>query len=172
MKLSKRNAGNIRRYSLLFAIPAFLTSAVLIATARPLQVARSSAQGFAGTWKAVHDGKVIVVLRLHMDKDHLSGAIQLAGFQLDLDGDGAVLAVTDDRLDAPIKLKDVNLNGKTLFFDFVDNDGDNDKFQMELTEGNSARLQWIGLPNGMKAQPIAMTRALTRESNPSPKTPK
>ena len=92
--------------------------------------------------------------------------------QLDLDGDGAVLAVIDDRLDAPIKLKDVNLNGKILFFDFVVTDGDNDKFQMELTEGNSARLQWIGLPNGMKAQPIAMSRALARESNPSPKTTK
>jgi hypothetical protein len=34
--------------------------------------------------------------------------------QLDLDGDGAVLAVIDDRLDAPIKLKDVNLNGKSF----------------------------------------------------------
>ena len=81
--------------------------------------------------------------------------------QLGLDGDGAVLAVIDDRLDAPIKLKDVNLNGKILFFDFVVTDGDNDKFQMELTEGNSARLQWIGLPNGMLGIGFALLNAPT-----------
>ena len=48
----------------------------------------------------------------------------------------------------------------------MDHDGDNDKFQMELTGANSAKLQWLGLPSGFKAQPIPMTR----QSAASPKT--
>jgi hypothetical protein len=50
------------------------------------------------------------------------------------------------------------VEGKILSFDFVDNDGDNDKFQMEVTAGGSAKLMWIDLPEGMKAQPIVITQ--------------
>jgi len=38
------------------------------------------------------------------------------------------MVVTDDRLDTPINLKNIKLDGKVLSFDFVDRDGDNDKF--------------------------------------------
>jgi hypothetical protein len=38
------------------------------------------------------------------------------------------MAVTDSTLDAPISLKNIRLEGKTLSFEFVDNDGDTDKF--------------------------------------------
>jgi hypothetical protein len=95
---------------------------------------------------------------LHTEAEHPSGTIQLAGFQLDFEGDGAVMAVTDDRLDTPIILKNIKQDGKILSFDFVDNDGDTDKFQMELTDTNSAKLQWVGLPGGFKALPIPVTR--------------
>lgn len=76
------------------------------------------------------------------------------------------MAVTDQRLDAPIALKNLRKDGKVLSFDFVDHDGDTDKFQMELTGGNSARLLWVGLPNGLKAQAIS----LARETSASPKS--
>jgi hypothetical protein len=52
----------------------------------------------------VHDGKVFIVFRLPRDKDHLSGIIQLAGFQLDLEGTGELLTIPDDQLDSPIDL--------------------------------------------------------------------
>lgn len=45
--------------------------------------------------------RCFIVLRLHRDKDLLSGTIQLAGFQLDLEGTGELLTITDDQLDPP-----------------------------------------------------------------------
>ena len=70
------------------------------------------------------------------------------------------MAVTDDRLNTPINLANVKQDGTILSFDFVDSDGDNDKFQMELVDTNSAKLQWIGLPSGFKALPIPLTKEL------------
>lgn len=66
--------------------------------------------------------------------------------------------VTDSQLDTPIDLKDIKINGHTMSFDFVDRDGDTDRFEMEVTGNSSANLQWIDLPKGMKALPIALTR--------------
>jgi hypothetical protein len=118
----------------------------------------SSPERFDGTWEAVHDGKVIIVLRLHTGGEHSAGTIQLAGFQLDFEADGSFMAVTDDRLDTPINLKNIKQDGKVLSFDFEDRDGDNDKFQMELSNTNSAKLQWVGLPSGFKVLPIPLSR--------------
>jgi hypothetical protein len=47
---------------------------------------------------------------------------------LDLEGDGSITAVTDNTPDALISLKSIHLEGKTLCFEFVDNDGDTGKF--------------------------------------------
>jgi len=85
----------------------------------------------AGTWNATYNGKVIVVLRLDAVGDRPPGTLQLGGFQLDLEGDGSILAVTDSTLDAPIRLRSIDLEGKTLSFEFADNDGDTDKFRMK-----------------------------------------
>ena len=136
----------------------FLIAATAVASAHSFHAATTSSQRFDGTWQASHVGKVIIVLRLHTKAEHPSGTIQLAGFQLDFEGDGSVMAVTDDRLDTPIVLKNIKLDGKNLSFNFVDSDGDNDKFQMELTDTNSATLQWVGLPSGFKALPIPVAR--------------
>ena len=115
-------------------------------------------QAFAGTWKAVHEGKTIIVLRLHLDEEPPSGSIRLAGFQLDLEGNGTILTVTDERLDSPIALQNIKLQDRTLSFDFVDNDGDRDKFQMQIAGTNTAALQWVELPKNLQAQPITITR--------------
>jgi hypothetical protein len=120
----------------------------------------SAAARFTGTWQATFQGKTIIVLKLQGAPEPASGTIQLAGFQLDMEGDGALMAVTDSQLDSPFHLKNLKRDGKTLSFDFVDRDGDDDKFQMELTGDQSARLQWIGLPHNLKAQPIPLTRSL------------
>jgi hypothetical protein len=147
--------------SLLFA------TACLAISAHAVQVGRFSNQEYEGTWKAVHDGRVFIVLRLHRDKDHLSGTVQLAGFQLDLEGTGELLTVTDDQLDTPIDLRDLKSDGKMLDFHFVDNDGDDDKWQMELTGPDKASLLWIELPKGLKAKPIPLVKQ--RESDPKAK---
>jgi hypothetical protein len=135
-----------------------LVAATALASAHSFEAAPTLPQRFDGTWEASHGGKVIIVLRLHSEAERRSGTIQLAGFQLDFEGDGAVMAVTDERLDKPIILKNIKQDLKILSFDFVDSDGDNDRFQMELTDTNSAKLQWVGLPSGFKALPIPITR--------------
>lgn len=147
--------------SLLFA------GACLAISAHAVQVGRLASREFEGTWKAVHDGKVFIVLRLHRDKDLLSGTIQLAGFQLDLEGTGELLTITDDQLDPPIDLRDLKLDGKMLHFQFVDNDGDDDKWQMELTGTDKASLLWIELPKDLKAKPIPLVKQ--RKSEPKAK---
>ena len=100
----QNHMGKIGKYSLLFVTAAFLCAATLSVSAYSFQVAHSPMQAFAGTWKAVHEGKTIIVLRLHLDEEPPSGSIRLAGFQLDLEGNGAILTVTDERLDSPIAL--------------------------------------------------------------------
>ena len=157
MNMSRSTRRNARTHSQL-AVLFFLIAATAVASAHSFRAAPTSSQRFDGTWKASHSGKTIIVLRLHTEAEHPSGTIQLAGFQLDFEGDGSVMAVTDDRLDTPINLKNIKQDGKILSFDFVDSDGDNDKFQMELIDTNSAKLQWIGLPSGFKALPIAVTK--------------
>jgi len=156
---------HVRAFSLLLAIGSVFSAVALAVSAYPWQAPHSSAQGFSGTWKAVFQEKTIIVLRLQSEDEHPSGTIQLAGFQLDLEGDGSIMTVTDGQLDKPINLKNIKRDGSTLSFDFVDSDGDTDKFQMELSDNGSAKLQWVGLPTGLKAQPIA----IARESAPSPK---
>lgn len=148
---------NARTYSQLLVL-FFLIAATAAASAHSFWAAPTSPQRFDGTWKASHSGKAIIVLRLHTESEHPSGTIQLAGFQLDFQGDGSVMAVTDGRLNTPINLANIKQDGKILSFDFVDSDGDNDKFQMELVDTNSAKLQWIGLPSGFKALPIPLTK--------------
>jgi hypothetical protein len=65
--------------------------------------------------------------------------------------------VTDERLDSPIALQNIKQD-RTLSFDFVDNDGDRDKFQMQISGTNTATLQWVELPKNLQAQPITITR--------------
>jgi len=78
-------------------LPFSLAAAVtlLLASVCASGLAPAPRRGFEGVSKAVHAGKVIIVLRLRLDAVRPSGAIQLAGFQLDLEGDGSVMAVTD-----------------------------------------------------------------------------
>ena len=142
----------------------FFLFLVLMSTGREAlsQATTLRLRAFEGTWNASYNGKTIIVVRLGAVGDHLSGTVQLAGFQLDLEGDGGIMAVTDSRLDAPIGLNNIRLQGKTLSFEFVDNDGDTDKFQMELSGRDSATLSWVGLPNGMKAKPIALMKQSPR----------
>jgi len=150
----------------LLASTLFATACLAI-SAYAAQVGRFSSLEFEGTWKAVHDGKVFIVVRLHRDKDHLSGTVQLAGFQLDLEGTGELLTITDDQLDPPIDLRDLKLDGKMLHFHFVDNDGDDDKWQMEIIGTDKASLLWIELPKDLKAKPIPLVKQ--RESDPKAK---
>src|SRR5262249_27357742 len=146
-----------------------LFSAFLLVWAGPVRPAHSTQTGsasptasrFAGTWQATFEGKTIIVLKLQGTPAPTSGTIQLAGFQLDIEGNGALMAVTDSQLDSPFPLRNLKSDGKILSFDFVDRDGDDDNFQMELPVDQPAKLQWAGPPANLKAQPIPLTRTVS-----------
>ena len=158
LKKAKR-AGNAWKHLSAVAASVLLAWACLGISAHSLAAAHSPTEQFEGTWKAVHDGTVFIVLQLRAENGYPSGTVQLAGFQLDLQGTGALVSVTDEDLDTPIKLQNVKVtDNKTLSFDFVDNDGDDDKWTMELTGTNTANFLWVGLPKGLKAKPIVLTR--------------
>lgn len=128
----------------------FLFFVVLMSTGREAlsQATTLRLRAFEGTWNASYNGKAIIVVRLSAVGDHLSGTVQLAGFQLDLEGDGGIMAVTDSRLDAPIGLNNIRLQGKTLSFEFVDNDGDTDKFQWNSPGATQPRFPGLACLTG------------------------
>jgi beta-lactamase regulating signal transducer with metallopeptidase domain len=141
-----------------------LAASCLGISAYSLQVDHSPAQQFEGTWKAVHDGKTFILLQLHTENAHPTGTIQMAAFQLDLQGTGALVSVTDEKLGAPISLQNLKLDGKSLSFDFVDSDGDNDKWRMDLTGEDKVNFSWIGLPQELKALPIVLVKQASADS--------
>lgn len=100
----------MRVASVLFA------TACLAIPASAVQVARLSSRNFEGTSKAVYEGEVFIVLRLHRDKNHLFGTVLLAGFPSDLEGTEELLVITDEKLDSPINLRDLKTDRKTMSF--------------------------------------------------------
>src|SRR5215470_3758296 len=97
-----------------------------------------------------------------------SDANRAKRFQPDFGGDGSAFAVTDDRLGAPVNFKNIRQGSKVPPFDFVDRDGVNHKFQLELTNIYTAkpsgwaaqRIQGVGHPG----QQIAETRRPAKET--------
>jgi hypothetical protein len=75
------------RFSAIIA-PAMLTIASLGVSSS--QVVLSTGQKFAGTWKAEHEGKTILVLELRPEQGTLAGTIRMMDFEMDLRGTGAV----------------------------------------------------------------------------------
>lgn len=164
--LGKANPiGRLRRNLFAVAGAVLLAGACLGISAYSLQFGQGG-QEFEGTWKAIHEGKSFIVLRFHTENTGTSGTIQMAGFQLDLQGTGLLVKVTEEKLEPPISLQNIKVDGKSLSFNFVDSDGDDDKMRVELTDKSKASILWIDLPAGLKARPIA----LTKQANADTKT--
>lgn len=62
----------------------------------------------------------------------------MTGFQLDLQGTGRLVDVTDEKLAPPIVLQNIRADGKFLYFEFLDGDGDRDKWEVESIDANRA----------------------------------
>jgi hypothetical protein len=58
-----------------------------------------------------------------------------------------------------LPLRNLIVSGKSVAFDWKDPDGDENHWKLELTGTDAGQLIWVGLPNGLKAEPIPVSRS-------------
>ena len=150
-----------KRSGRFFAITAAaaLTVLCLGVSAYSFQVANSTGQRFAGTWRAEHQGKTILLLEFRPERGTLTGTIRAMDFEVDLQGTGAVKQLRGGPLSEPMPLMNLKFDGERLLFEFKeDDDPESTHWRMALIDSNSADLQWIELPSGFKAKPFHLTK--------------
>lgn len=153
-----------------FAITAatVLTVVCLGVSAYSSQVVHSTGQRFAGTWKAEHEGRTILLLEFRPERGTLTGTIRAMDFEMDLRGTGAVRQLRGGPLSEPMPLMKLRFDGEHLLFEFKeDDDSDSTHWRMDLIDANRADLQWIELPAGLKAKPFHLTKESGRHSKSS-----
>jgi hypothetical protein len=141
-----------------FSILTFLKASMLpVSDAEPVAAA-DNIQPFEGKWTALLGGTRIVELVLRVEKGSLTGAIRICGFTIDTEGTGKIGLVTNEKLSPNLSLRNVKVSGKLVSFDWKDPDGDENHWKLELTGTDAGRLIWVGLPTGLKAEPIPVSR--------------
>ena len=120
--------------------------------------AATDLQPFAGTWTALHDGVRILELVLRVEKGNLAGAIRICSFTINMEGSGKIDQVTNEKLSNDLPLHNLTFSGKSVSFNWKDPDGDENHWRLELTGADAGRLIWVGLPNGLKADPIPVNK--------------
>ena len=113
---------------------------------------------FIGTWTAVHAGIPIIVLHLHSEKGQILGGIQVCSYSVNTETTGTVDVVTDPTLSKSTPINNIKVSGRSMSFDWKDPDGDNVNWRLELTGENDGQIVWVGLPSGVKAQPIPVSK--------------
>jgi hypothetical protein len=119
---------------------------------------------FIGTWTAVHAGTPIIVLHLRSEKGELVGGIQVCSYTVNTETTGTVGVVTDPTLSKTLPIHNVKVSGKSMSFDWKDPDGDDDHWRLQLTGTDAGQIMWVGLPNGLKAQPIPVNKNVPKSS--------
>lgn len=118
----------------------------------------SDIRPFMGTWRALHAGTPIIVLHLRSEKGELVGGIQVCSYSVNTEGNGMVDVVTDPTLSKTLSIHNVKVSGRSISFDWKDPDGDDNHWRLELTGKDAGQIIWVGLPSGLKAQPIPVTK--------------
>jgi bla regulator protein blaR1 len=141
-----------------------LTVTCMGISAFSLQVAQPSkpsadVQPFVGRWTAVYEGTPFMVLELGLEKGQLVGGMRMASnFHIDTDGSGLAIQINDKTLLESLPARNFKVTGKSLTFDYKDYDGDETHWKLEVSSTDAGRLSWVGLPDGMKASPIPVTK--------------
>ena len=142
------------------------TATVLPSLPFSLQVVQAAAsvpadaQKFVGTWTAEYQGVRFIVLDLRMEKGKLGGGMSMASnFHIGSEGSGEAIQIVDKTLLESLPARNFRVSDKSLTFDFTDPDGDETHWKLEVTGADAGRLSWVGLPDGMKAQPMPVKRS-------------
>ena len=143
--------------SILLAVTCLGASAFSLQVSHP-RTAAADQRPFAGTWTAVYNGTTIMVLELRTENGKLAGGMRVCSFNINTEGGGQVIAVTDKTLVASLPARNFVVSGKSLWFDWKDPDGDEMHWKLELTAAGRGNLHWMQLPDGLKALPIPVTK--------------
>ena len=158
------NPQYLRRAMTVTALSFFVLASQVIA-AFPSQVAppvpaANDIQLFAGKWKALHKTSPILILELHIEKGALAGGIRVCSFTINTEDTGRVVEITDPTLSRSLPVRNLEVWGKSATFDWKDPDGDENHLKLELTEPDAGRLNWVGLPAGLKVEPMAVSKEI------------
>jgi len=74
------------------------------------------------------------------------------------EGEHADVTITNEKPSESLPVRNLVVSGKSLTFDWKDPDGDENHWKLELTGTDAGQLIWVGLPNGLKAEPIPVSR--------------
>ena len=118
----------------------------------------SDIRPFLGAWTAVHAGTPIIVLHLRSEKGELIGGIQVCSYTVNTQSTGEVDVVTDSTLSKTASIRNVKIAGRSMSFDWTDPDGDEDHWRLELIGKDTGQIVWVGLPSGLRVQPISVTK--------------
>lgn len=119
----------------------------------------SDIQSFIGTWTAFHAGTPIIVLRLRSENGELVGGVRVCSYTVNTEGSGKVDVVTDPTLSKTLPIHNIKAAGKSISFDWKDPDGDEDHWRLELTAKDAGKIIWVDLPNGVKVEPIPVSKS-------------
>jgi hypothetical protein len=148
-----------RGWVTVFAITAFFTAgSAQVQPKRP----KSEIRLFIGTWTAVHAGTPIIVLQLRSEKGELVGGIQVCSYSVNTETTGSIDVVTDPTLSKSLPINNIKISGRSMSFDWKDPDGDNDHWRLELTGENDGQIVSVGLPRGVRVQPIAVSKNISK----------
>ena len=76
-----------------------------------------------------------------------------------MNSSGKVDVVTDPTLSKTLSIRNIKVSGKSISFDWKDPDGDEDHWRLELTGKDVGQIIWVGLPDGLKVQPIPVNKS-------------
>ena len=123
-----------------------------------LQISQATNQAFVGTWRADYQGKNFMVFNFVEENGKLSGSLKSMETHIHLEGQGEVYEVSG-KLSDPMKLTKIRIEGRSVFFDFIeDEDPEPSHFRMDLEGPAKANLQWLELPQGLKLKPISFSK--------------
>jgi hypothetical protein len=75
---------------------------------------------------------------------------------------GSIDVVTDPTLSKSLPINNIKISGRSMSFDWKDPDGDNDHWRLELTGENDGQIVSVGLPRGVRVQPIAVSKNISK----------
>jgi hypothetical protein len=88
----------------------------------------------------------------------LLDGIRVCAFTINTEDTGKIVEITDRTLSSSVPVRNLEIFGKSLSFDWKDPDGDENHWKLELTGTNAGRIIWLRLAKDLKAEPIPVTR--------------
>ena len=118
-------------------------------------VAAAAPGRFAGEWVATFKGTTICTLEIEEPGGKLAGVSKACKISVDQKGD-LIDAAAPDGDQMPQPFVNPKVEGSTLTYELIEDDGERMKFEFRLTAERKAELRFVGAPIAIK--PIRFDR--------------